>query len=438
MKTKTMKKLFSAALAGTMAFALAACGSSSGSSDSGSSDSGSDSSDSGTVTLEFQQWWGVELPEGALEEICQGFTDETGIEIELLSNPYADTRTQISAGAASGTMADVVGLDGSWVYDFADQGSISNLTELMENAGYDDSQLLDQIQFEGNTYMIPVVNFGYPLYVNLDILEEAGVTEMPTTWSEFLDACALIEENTDAAAFCIPLSTEAPNGIQNQFMTWLWASGGSMMTEDGQPNLEGNTQLEEVTDFIKQLYDNGYLSDGVAAMEEQDMVNEFENGRLAFMVDGISHLTTISTEAPDINFDFIQMPVQDGYEGQSGMDVANWGIGIASNCEHQEEAWQFVEYLMSPEVNAQLAEAANAFPGNANAEPDYSANDERFQKAYEMFQSCYAVNEFTGLPTSEDLMRSFNEQLILYLDGDTASASDMLSAVQAEWEPAFE
>ena len=52
------------------------------------------------ITLEFQQWWGVELPEGALQEIVDGFTEETGIAIELLSNPYADTRTQISAGAA--------------------------------------------------------------------------------------------------------------------------------------------------------------------------------------------------------------------------------------------------------------------------------------------------------------------------------------------------
>lgn len=430
-KRVAMKKVISAAIAGTMALSLAACGSgNSDESDSGSSD--------GSVTLEFQQWWGVELPEGVLEGICDDFTEETGIEIDILSNPYADTKTQIAAGAAAGTMADVVGLDGSWVYDFAKQQSIANLTELMGDAGYDDSQLLDQIQFEGNTYMIPVVNFAYPMYVNTDILSEAGVTEMPKTWSEFLDACDKVVNNTDAAAFAIPLSTEAPNGIQNQFMTWLWASGGSMLTEDGKPNLEGNADLEEVVDFVKELKDKGYLSDGAEAMKEQDMVNEFENGRLAFMVDGISHLTTIKEEAPDVNFDYIKMPVKDGYEGQSGMDVANWGIGISENCENKEEAWQFVEYLMSPEVNAELAQQANAFPGNGNAEPDYSENDELFQKAYELFQECYAVNEFTGAPTSEDLMRSFNEQLILYLDGDTASAADMLSATQSAWEPAFE
>ena len=90
---------------------------------------------------------GVELPDGALDDICKDFTKDTGINIKAPSNPYADTKTQIAAGAAAGTMADVVGLDGSWVYDFAKQGSIANLTELMEKDGYDDSQLSDRIKY---------------------------------------------------------------------------------------------------------------------------------------------------------------------------------------------------------------------------------------------------------------------------------------------------
>ena len=388
------------------------------------------------TTLEFQQWWGVELPDGALQEICDGFTEETGVKIDLLSNPYADTKTQIAAGAAAGTMADVVGLDGSWVYDFAKQGSIANLTELMEADGYDDSQLSDQIKYEGNTYMIPVVNFAYPLFVNTDILEEAGVEEIPTTWTEFLDACDKITTNTDKAAYAIPLSTEAPNGIQNQFSSWLWASGGNLL-QDGKPALTDNDKLAQLVDMVKTMKDKGYLSDGAEAMKEQDMVNEFENGRLAFMVDGISHLTTIKTESPDLNFTFANMPVMDDYSDKSGMDVANWGIGIADNCENKEAAMQFVEYLMSPEVNAKLAQLANAFPGNSTAEPDYSSNDELFQKAFEIFSEGYAINEFTGAPTAEDLMRSMNEQLVLYIDGDTASVDEMLSATQEAWEAAY-
>ena len=388
------------------------------------------------VTLEFQQWWGVELPDGALQEIVDGFTEETGVGIELLSNPYADTKTQVAAGAATGTMADVVGLDGSWVYDFAQQEAIANLSELMEADGYDDSQLSDQIKYEGSTYMIPVVNFAYPLYVNLDILEEAGVEEIPTNWTEFLEACDKIAENTDYAAYCIPLNTEAPNGIQNQFSSWLWASGGSLL-EDGKPALTDNELLTSLVDYFKVMKESGYLSDGVEAMHEQDMVNEFENGRLAFMVDGISHLTTIKNESPDLNFTYAPMPKADDYDGPSGLDVACWGIGIAENCEHKEEAMAFIEYMMSPEVNAKLSQLANAFPGNSTAAPDYSENDELFLKAFEIFQEGYAINEFTGAPTAEDLMRSMNDQLILYLDGDTASVDDMLAATQEAWEAAY-
>lgn len=209
MKKKTvMKKVLSIGLASAMVLSLAACGSEK------KEDEKKQEGDSSGVTLEFQQWWGVELPEGALQKICDDFTKDTGIQIELLSNPYADTKTQIAAGAAAGTMADVVGLDGAWVYDFAKQGSISNLTELMKEDGYDDSQLSDQIKYEGNTYMIPVVNFAYPLYVNMDILEKAGVSEIPATWSEFLAALDKIDPNLQISSPCrcfsFPLHSSVP------------------------------------------------------------------------------------------------------------------------------------------------------------------------------------------------------------------------------------
>ena len=39
---------------------------------------------------------------------------------------------------------------------------------------------------------------------------------------------------------------------------------------------------------------------------------------------------------------------------------------------------------------------------------------------------------------TEELMKQFNQQFQLYLDGDTASAEDMLAATQAQWETAFQ
>ncbi len=106
-----------------------------------------------TVTLEFSQWWEPELPQGAFRSLMDKFEEQNpGIKVELLSGPYSSTKEQIVAGAATGTMSDVVGLDGAWVNDFVKQGAITDLSKLMTDAGYDSSALAAQIQINGATY----------------------------------------------------------------------------------------------------------------------------------------------------------------------------------------------------------------------------------------------------------------------------------------------
>ena len=109
------------------------------------------------------------------------------IKVKLLSAPYASTKQQLVSGAASRTLPDVVGLDGAWVNDFTKQGALADLSSLMSEAQYDPGQLASQVQIDGKTRMIPVVNFIYPLFVNMDLMSKAGVDKVPSTRTEFLD-----------------------------------------------------------------------------------------------------------------------------------------------------------------------------------------------------------------------------------------------------------
>src|SRR5688500_14044310 len=85
----------------------------------------------GSVVLEFSQWWEPELPKGQLRGLMDEFEKENaGVKVKLISAPYASTQQQTVAGAASKTLADVVGLDGAWVSDFAKQKAVTNLTTL--------------------------------------------------------------------------------------------------------------------------------------------------------------------------------------------------------------------------------------------------------------------------------------------------------------------
>lgn len=388
------------------------------------------------VTLEFIQWWEPELPDGAFRALMDEFEAQNpGIRVELISGPYSTTREQVIASAAAGTMSDVVGLDGAWVNDFVKQGSIASLSDLMEQTGYDDSQLAAQIQLDGETYMIPVVNFVYPLFVNLDLLEAAGIEAPPSTRSEFAEAAVkLTNVDENVYGWVLPLSLEQPNGIQNDVMSWVWASGGSMM-QDGMPNLN-NDDVRSVMEFIKDLYDEGVVAPGAFTMREQDKVEEFTNGRAGMMISSLAHINMLRERNPDLNFAITALPSADEYTGRRGLPYASWGIGVSANSPHQAEAWKLVEFLMSEDVNSRLSSIANAFPGNVNSKPDFVETDKLFADAFAVFQEGYLANEFVGLPVAENLMREFAEQFQLYLDGNL-TLDEFLTNAQEAWMKHF-
>ena len=390
----------------------------------------------GDVTIELAQWWEPELPDGEFRALIDKFEEANpDITVKLVSGPYASTKEQLFAGAASGTMPDVVGLDGAWVNDFASQGVIADLTALMKENNYDDSQLASQIQVDGSTYMIPVVNFVYPMFTNDDLLAQAGVDAPPTNRTEFADAAAKVSAlGGDVSGWVLPLSLETPNGVQNDVMSWVWASGGSML-KDGQPDLT-NDDVTSAVDYIGGLWDDGVIASGSFTMKEQDKVEEFTNGRAGMMIDSLAHINLIRETNPDLKFSISALPAEDGYDGERGIPYASWGIGVAENSEHKDAAFKLVEFLMSEDINSELSTMANAFPGNSESVPGFVEDDELFKKAFEIYQAGYPANEFTGLPVAEELMRQLGEQLQSAFDGQQ-SIDDALKKAQEAWKAEF-
>ena len=414
--------------AASVAIVLAACG--------GGSSGGSSAAGGEKVTLEFSQWWEPELPAGSLRGIMDQFeAANPNIKVKLLSGPFASTKEQTIAGAAAGTMADVVGLDGAWVSDFVKQGAITDMSKLMVDAGYDDSQLAAQIKVNNATAMIPVVNFVYPLFTNDALLAKAGVTTPPTNRTEFADAAKKVTAlGGDVKGWVLPLSLEAPNGIQNDVMAWNWASGGTML-KDGKPDLT-NPDVKATIEYVKSLWDAKDVAPGGLTMQEQDKVEEFTNGRVGMMIDSLAHVNLIREKNPDLKFSISAIPAKDDYTGKRGIPYASWGIGIADNSEHKAEAWKLVDFLMNETNNSKLSSIANAFPGNTQATPDFVTGDDLFKAAFDIYKAGYPANEFTGLPVADELMRSFDEQFQKTLTGGQ-SVDQMLSAVQGTWTSEF-
>jgi multiple sugar transport system substrate-binding protein len=388
------------------------------------------------VTIEFIQWWEPELPAGSFRAIMDSFEAQNpGIKVNLISGPYSSTRDQIVAGAATGTLSDVVGLDGAWVNDLSKQGAITNMDPLMAAAKYDSSQIAAIIKLNNKSYMFPVASFVYPIFVNLDLLKDAGIAKAPANRTEFLAAAKkLTSPGKNQYGWVLPLSLQSPNGVQNDVMSWVWASGKSML-KSGKPDLT-NADVVSALKFIQSLYSAGVISPGSFAKQEQDKVEEFANGRIGMMVDTLAHINMIRERNPKLNFGISALPAADGYTGKRGLPYAAWGIGISESSKNKEEAWKLVSYLMSPEVNSKIVNIAHAFPGNVKAKPTWFSNDPLFNQGFGVFQSGVLANEFTGLPVAEELMRQFDEEIQLMLDGKQ-TAEQAAAKAQAKWVKSF-
>jgi multiple sugar transport system substrate-binding protein len=384
------------------------------------------------TTIEFVQWWEPELPAGALRGIMDSFeAANPGIKVKLVSGPFSATHDQIVAGAASGTLSDVVGLDGAWVNELAKQGAIAPMDSMMDDSKFDRSQMADIIKVDGKSYMFPLASFVYPVFVNLDIAKAAGVDKLPSTRAEFADAAKkMTHPDKNQYGWVLPLSLQVPNGAQNDVMSWVWASGQSML-KDGKPNVDNPAVVDALT-FIKSLNDAGVISPGINAKKEQDKLEEFVNGRVGMMIHSLALLNLMHKRNPDLKLDITALPAVDGYTGKPVLPYAAWGIGISNNSEHKAEAWKLVSYLTSPEVNGKLVTIANAFPGNVNAKPDFSKSDPLFVKAFKIFQSGKIVNEFIGLPVAEQLQRDMDVELQKMLDGQE-TPQQAAAATQKQW-----
>ena len=404
MKKTMLKRLIAIVMILALVMGLAACGNS--------------GKKKGDLTLTFQQWFAEESPEGLIQEICDGFTEQTGIKIELLNAPNNETKPLLLSGAANGTIADIVGCDGKWISDLVAGGAVTPLDDLFKKCDVDTSVFSDTWVYEGKTYGMPMVVFNYPMAVNTDILDEVGIDpESIKTRSDFLAACKAV---TDAGylAYGWNATTSNPVGLDHVFLNSFWASGGNLRDDSGKFVLENNDDFKETAEFFKELVDSGYIAPGYMTSIEADIVSKFGSGDLAFCNPSLSMLTIWDTNNPNLHYTVIPMPLKDGYTGTVYADYACWGIGISDHCEHKEEAMEFIKYMFTAEANGKLAEGKGCFPASTVSNPDYPRQGENFQKSFSFWKSSTPRAQFNAAKEASTLRTGILENILKYIEGD--------------------
>ena len=195
-----LKKLLALALALVMVFALAACGGDpapAGSGDPAPAESGSGEPATTIKVAALESAYEETYP-GMWQEVCDAFTAQTGIAVELTVE--RNLEDVIGASMQGGDYPDVIhlatGREAGLTEQFINDKLIADISDVLEMTvpgedvtvgdkiieGFTDTSATNPYG-DGKTYLAPMFYSPCGLFYNAGLFEEKGWT-VPTTWDE--------------------------------------------------------------------------------------------------------------------------------------------------------------------------------------------------------------------------------------------------------------
>jgi multiple sugar transport system substrate-binding protein len=308
-------------------------------------------------------------------------THENQVEVTVI--PASEYMTKVGAAAAGGAAPDIIAVDLIYVPQFAAADQLTDITESAKSLSYFDDLSHSHVRlatYEDKIYALPFNAEGSILLWNKDLFREAGLDPeaAPTTWAEISDAAAKITAlGDDKYGFYFAGSCAGCNAFT--FAPLIWASGGDVLTEDGSAATLTDPNVAAALDFYRQLWADGQIPAGAQADTGTDFFNAFAGGKIGMTGSGAFAISQLKNDYPDIDFGVTFLPGQSG--GQSSFAGGD-SIGIPSGSEYPNEAFEFIQWLTSDEVQLEQYAKANSLPVRTDlAENEYFAADPRLTTA---------------------------------------------------------
>jgi len=389
---------------------------------------------SAKTEIEWLQWFAAENTRDFYEGLVDEFeAANPGISVKLVTQPFGKVRESIVTDSAIGVGSDVLGLNMHWNTGFLKSDILEPLDAYMSK-GSNSFKTENLVQapigkINGKTWMVPLNAFPFVMHVNMDLVKKAGFSKPPSSWSELKEQAVAISNLGDGiSGIGMPLSSQPPsNGPILTFLPLLYSNGGRIM--DGtSPNFD-NAKVVETLNFINDLKTAGAMAPGFASRTGGVDLEEFIAGRSGFLISPGVHASAVATRNPDLNYDLVRVPTN----GVNAYRVHGWELGIASKSKHKEEAWKFIDFLLSKEVNAKVAKASRALPGNLDSLDLVSGGATPVMKTQmNILSGDEPVEELRQAPSAVASWSIMTEEMQSMLNGDQ-SAKEAASKVQSRW-----
>ena len=287
---------------------------------------------------------GWSLNEGSTRDVIMEAVNEfataNDIEINDIAYPYNEYFNQVILEAAGGNLSGLVQMDVAWMAPLAALGVLEDLGDAIPEGVYTDAAL-SSCQVNGVQVGLPWTTASIGMVANMELLEAAGVTEIPTTVAEFEAALEALKAYDPEV---IPYAAMTDTAQLKDIIPWIWTFGGTIINEDGEIVLNDEGTVAAV-EWYASLLERGLIASDVDRFDARQL---FAQGDVGFYEDAIVARSLAANNKPEeLELTVIPVPrpvLNEGDEPQALL----WGHCLAVIADdNAATATEFALYLSS-------------------------------------------------------------------------------------------
>ncbi len=311
------------------------------------------------------------------EEFAEEYETKTGVKVEMQLISGDALGQKFQAAAEANTLPDLVAAwtgIGEGTAPYAKEGIILNLQSYMDEGWGEEftPSLLSSASFkEGNewgvtpgVYLVPIDANNMQILYNKSLFEQAGIENIPTTFSEFLEAGTKLKE-IGVAPF---VSGFGSWGIASYAQIYEWNIIGEEDLEKtfaGEMKYTAQPWIDLLTMF-QEMANSDVLGTGIVSYDFPAAESLFVNGQAGMIFDGSWAIGVFNSQNPDFqdygvffppSYDRAEYPVYI----PGGVGAMAFVVGTSPN---KEEAVKFLQWLTEKEQQATYATSSFNLPAN--------------------------------------------------------------------------
>ncbi len=314
-------------------------------------------------------------------QIIKKYSDETGVDIEVIPYPSDAYNTQVTTQLQAGNAADVMVLAPGTgqpisVITLADAGFLEPLDET--STGLLPAGSEKEFQIDGKTYAQPTALTPVGMVYNVTAATDAGVSEYPSTYEDLLAACSDARaggKSFTVLAGGIPFNTGLFSMLISATRVYAETPDWNEQRAEGKVTF-ADSGWREVLEDVLEMNDAGCFQDGAAGGTFDSITQGLGGGTsLSAAVPGSAAASIGTATGAELNVQAFPPA-----KGQKPFTVTGanyaWGVNASSDDAVKASAQAFLDWVAQPENAKAYADLSGSVPitgiDKATLLPEYS------------------------------------------------------------------